>query len=178
MPLLNNLKVLIVVGQDRFSPSKLYMRGAVGCFIITDITKPQGLESALKWRDLIMGGVVDLESMHMPMIIFQNKLDSVEEENVKDYQTLSYLNEFVHKNNFSAGFQVSAKEGTNINETLETLLKEVFGVHSEESRNSISRLTIQEESLLKLNKKNVERTQRKSVMYRYKEIENDKLCSC
>jgi len=112
-----------------------------------------------------MEGDDTFESKDIPIIIIQNKLDKIKDD-IKEFQTETFLHEFVSKNHFSAGFQVSSKTGTNVNETIETLVKEVLKLDKEGQKGRISRFTLSEDSLLRLSKHSVENSRRKSMMYR------------
>jgi len=157
--------------------SKLYIRGAIGVFIIADLTNPQGLESALRWRQIIMEGDDTFESKDIPIIIIQNKLDRIISDK-KDFQSETYLHEFVSKNHFSAGFQVSAKTGENINETIEVLVREVLKMEQEGRRNRTSRFTLSEDSLLRLSKHSLEASRRKSMLFRANDTESKENSNC
>lgn len=158
-------------GHDRYAAaSKLYLRGAYGCLIIVDATEPNGLESALKWRSIIMDGNDPFENVNIPMIILQNKIDLLDKDRLQEYQTKKALDDFVEKNNFKAGFQVSAKNKINVEEAIDYLVKEVLSLKKNRNMNNFR---TNEDSLIKLSRHSVDTTARRSLMRK----SQDK-CSC
>lgn len=161
-----NLQLWEIAGQDKYAgASKLYIRGAVGIIIITDVTKPEGLQTALKWRQIMMEAEETLESREIPIMIIQNKLDLVKGD-LGDTQTKEYLEEFVITNHFTAGFQTSAKWNLNIEESIQCLIKSTIKFLKGESLYRSSRLT-QSVSSLRLSRMSVENSGRKSLIRRY-----------
>jgi len=145
------------LGQDKYATvSKLYVKGALGCIIVSDITKEKSLEGALKWKEVIEENTDLIEGENIPIILLQNKLDAVDEENKEEYQTMEYLKKFSKDNRFKACFQVSAKTDIKLTESIEVLLKEIFKMNAfEASRDNFSRSVISNQSVLKLDKRSV-----------------------
>lgn len=56
--------------------SKLYVRGAKGCVIVTDITSQDCITSGLKWKQNILDQLDENEEM--PIILVLNKIDLIE----------------------------------------------------------------------------------------------------
>ena len=66
---------IIILGQERFQAvSKLYVRGALGCVIVTDITNEESFKSSLRWKQVIEENCDYLDNAPIPIILVQNKI--------------------------------------------------------------------------------------------------------
>ena len=117
-----------------------------------------------------MDGNDPFDNTDIPMIILQNKLDLIDQDRLKDFQTKEKLDNFVMLNNFKAGFQVSAKNNKNIDEAMNYLVTEVMNVKN--NRNLTNYRA--NDSLIKLSRHSVDTTARRSLMQR----QNQDKCSC
>jgi translation initiation factor 2 gamma subunit (eIF-2gamma) len=68
----------------------------------------------------------------LPSVLIENKIDLVEEEELKDDIELK---EFAEKNKFNGYFRSSAKLGININESMEFLIKTIIKRMEDNSTN-------------------------------------------
>ena len=128
-----------------------------------------------------MDGSGTFENKNIPVIILQNKIDLIDTQaSPLEYQSKKYLQEFVDKNHFKMGFQVSAKSSNNIQEAIDYLVKEVLKhERSQEESGRISRGLFEEDSVLRLNKYSFENTQRKSLLHQYGELnKKNGQCAC
>jgi len=93
------LQLWDIAGQERFhAVSKLYVRGALGCVIVADITSEDSLNSALRWRDVIEENADELAGEPIPLILIQNKIDLLEGVGkLEPFQTNEFLIDFAKK---------------------------------------------------------------------------------
>ena len=148
----------------------------MGCIILVDVTRPESLQTALKWRQIIMEVQVTLESREIPIMIIQNKLDLVKGD-LQENQTKEFLEDFVITNHFTGGFQTSAKWNLNIEESIQCLIKSVIKFLKGESLYRSSRLT-QSVSSLRLSKMSVENSGRKSLIRKIGNKKGADPCNC
>ena len=118
-----------VAGQERFKNLlKMYVRGSLGCVIVTDTTVPESLESALDWKRVVMEQADPLQDGGpIPFVLFDNKSDLLPREKIKD--KAMFLENYVKTNGIAKGFMTSAKENINLNEAFEYLAKVILERH-------------------------------------------------
>ena len=134
--------------------SKLYVKGALGCIIVADITNPDSLTGALRWKDVIEENADLVDGKMIPMVILQNKADLLENQGRKlDYQTEDYLRDFASKHGFKAGYQVSAKSNANLDKSVECLVGQILQLNIFEARKD-NFAKAENKSTLKLNNQN------------------------
>lgn len=141
-----------MLGQDRFTAvSKLYVKGALGCIIVSDITNPDSLTGALRWKEVIEENADLVDGKMIPMVILQNKYDLTENQGRKlDFQTEEYIKDFAKKNGFKDGFQVSAKSDVNLDKSIETLVGHIVQMNIFEARKD-NFAKSEKQSVVKLN---------------------------
>ncbi len=100
------LQLWDIAGQDRYqSLSKLYIRGAQGCLIVTDILDQKNLSESLNWKTVVEENCDQKDGKPVPIILVQNKVDLVKTMGkLDDFQTPQYLNDFAGNHNFTAAF--------------------------------------------------------------------------
>ena len=109
-----------LAGQDKnIYASKLFTKDAHGCLILCDATKPETLETTLKWKKAVDENTKFIDGTFIPIILVQNKIDLVEEKQEDE----EVLKSYVDKNNFLTFTRTSCKNNENINETMDYLLK-------------------------------------------------------
>jgi GTPase SAR1 family protein len=74
-----NLQMWDIAGQERFgSMTRAYYRGAIGAFIVHDVTRPSTFQSVLKWKQDI-DTKVDLPLSwgggNIPVVLLTNKVN-------------------------------------------------------------------------------------------------------
>ncbi|KAM3143351.1 hypothetical protein pb186bvf_004412 [Paramecium bursaria] len=116
------LQLWDIAGQEKFNAvSKLYVRGALGCVIVSDITDNNSLEQAIQWKN-----IVDEHTEHenkLPTYVVQNKVDLLSDR--QKFQTIEYLDDFAKKNGFTSSIQTSAKTGQGLKELFEGILAKI-----------------------------------------------------
>jgi len=122
------LQLWDVAGQERFhSMSRLYVRGAFGCIIVSDIMNEDSLKSTLKWKAIVEENAEPLDGRPIPILLLQNKKDLIDTAGtIPDTATQKFLDGFAGENKFLKGFQVSAKTGENIDAAIKTILDEIL----------------------------------------------------
>lgn len=107
--------------------SKLYVRGALGCVIVTDITNEESFKSSLRWKQVIEENCDYLDNEPIPIILVQNKTDLIDEKNKNDKITdKEYLKKFVQDNKFLTNIQTSAKDNINLKKVFEMLVEDIL----------------------------------------------------
>jgi len=122
------LQLWDIAGQDRYTAvSKLYVKGALGCIVVSDITNLESLTASLRWKEVIEENADFVSGQMIPIMLLQNKFDLLEvQEKKEDFQDIAYLNKFAETNNFKGCFQVSAKSDMNLEKAIEMLLQEIL----------------------------------------------------
>ena len=109
-----NLQIWDTAGQERFRGiTKNFLKGADGIIYTYDITNKSSFDSLKNW---IMTAEETVEGFKK--IIIGNKIDLEENRKVSKES----FNKFCQNKNMQ-GYEVSAKEGTNVNESFELLAK-------------------------------------------------------
>ncbi len=110
----NNIKLLLwdIAGQAKWRDVRhLYYKGAQGCILVFDVTRPGTFESIPAWyKDLIKF------SGDIPRILLANKVDLTDIRKITADQSQAIANEFN-----ASYFETSAKDGTQVNEAFEKI---------------------------------------------------------
>lgn len=112
--------------------SKLYVRGALGCVIVTDITNEESFKSSLRWKQVIEENCDYLDNEAIPVILVQNKCDLIVEETNRDTNKKEkvldqlYLEKFIQDHKFLTHVQTSAKDNINLKNVFEKLVEEIL----------------------------------------------------
>jgi len=118
------LQLWDIAGQERYkSMSKMYIRGALGCVIVSDITDERSLHESVKWKELVDQNSDQVEGKPIPIILVQNKVDEVKQMGkLEDFQKLDHLERFSTDHGFVKCLQTSAKDNTNLTELFQQML--------------------------------------------------------
>lgn len=108
----------------------MYIRGALGCIVVTDILRPETMdEMALDWKSIVDTQADPLiDGKTIPILLFQNKVDLIENKTVVEDRQ-GYLKEFTKKNGFDMGFLTSAKDNVNLTEAFNSLTQLIITRH-------------------------------------------------
>lgn len=122
--------------------------------------------AALRWKEVIEENADLVDGKMIPIILLQNKLDLLENQGKREeYQKPEYLKEFSDKHKFVNCYQVSAKSNTQLDSSVETLLKEILKLNLfEASKDAFSKSIRPNDSVhgvKLLNSKNTTTTQEK-----------------
>ena len=109
--------------------SKLYLRGATGCIIVSDITRKETLNAALSWKNLANKCFEEESETQIPIILFQNKVDLIHsDDKILTEGNSEILKEFDKDINFIGTVETSAKENSNIKEGILRLVEEIIKI--------------------------------------------------
>ena len=104
--------------------TKIFAKDAHGCVILSDATNRQTREETLKWKKSVDEEATFIDGDKLPCVLVENKIDLLpDDEKMKDDPE---LNNFANKNGFIGCFRSSAKEGINISETMEFLIRGII----------------------------------------------------
>ncbi len=110
----NYIKLLLwdIAGQSKWRDVRhLYYRGAQGCIVVYDVTRPPSFESVPAWfKDLIKF------SGEIPRILLANKVDLTDIRKIQKEDGLKLAEEMK-----AEYYETSAKDGTQVNEAFEKI---------------------------------------------------------
>ena len=151
----------------------------MGCVVVADVTNPESLNTALKWKEVIEENADFVGNNMIPLILLQNKCDLVENLPKKqEFQTLEYLKNFAQQNNFKSCFQVSAKSDTNLTMAMEDLLNHILNLNALDAPKDNFAASERASEFMRLSKQSVLNTERKTLNQRSKEASTGGGCSC
>ena len=98
---------------------------------MTDITNPESINSALKWKELVEENCDYYDSKAIPIIMVQNKIDLLTEKQMTEGDEFeltikSSAKQFAKENGFVTNIQVSAKENMNLEKIFKKLIKSII----------------------------------------------------
>lgn len=124
-----NLQLWDIAGHERFGHmTRVYYKYAIAAIIVFDLTRQVTFESVLKWLGDVNQKVVLENGDGVPVILLANKVDVETASQVDQNQ----LDSFCKKNNILGWFATSAKEATNITESMEYLVKHILELSSKQ----------------------------------------------
>ena len=123
---LNKKKIKIQIwdtaGQERYrNIAKNYFQSSDGFIIVYDISNTESFDKLDYWIEQIKTNSQEFTKM----ILFGNKCDLIEDRKVTKEEGEEYS-----KNNKIKFFEVSAKEGTNVNKAFEDFIKDILNCYS------------------------------------------------
>ena len=112
------LQIWDTAGQERYrNIAKNYFQSSDGFVIVYDISNTESFEKLDYWIEQIKSNSQE----YTKMILFGNKCDIIEDRKIKKEEGEEYA-----KNNNINFFEVSAKEGTNVNEAFESFVQDIL----------------------------------------------------
>eukprot|EP01083_Nonionella_stella_P217734 781504_1 len=116
-----------IAGQDRFiGLAPTYYRHAVAAIVAFDITNASSLQNAKKWKTDVDDKVFLRNGDNIPVVLFANKWDLIEENPKKRQVSDTQLDEFCHENNFIGWFSTSAKSGMNVKKGMNFMISKII----------------------------------------------------
>jgi small GTP-binding protein len=113
-----------VSGSQRFSElTRMYYQGAVGAFVVFDVSDLKSLEAALIWKRDVDQKVVTTQHSPIPILLVGNKLDLCPDGWGK---SMEEMNQFRIENDFVGFIQTSAKSAYNVEEAIRALVHYVI----------------------------------------------------
>ena len=111
------IQIWDTAGQERYKTiSKSYIKGANGILLVYDVTQRGSFEGIKNWVKQIK----DLVSSRVNVVLIGNKIDLENQREVKTEEGEQLSKEFNYQ-----FFETTAKDGININEAFEALIKEI-----------------------------------------------------
>jgi len=122
-----NVQLWDIAGQERFiGLAPTYYKHAVAAIVVFDISKIQTLESAKKWKADVDDKVFLRNGDNIPVVLFANKWDLVEENEANRAITDDELDTFCQQNHYVGWFTTSAKTGLNIKKGMNFIITKVM----------------------------------------------------
>ncbi|XP_043932062.1 ras-related protein Rab-7L1-like [Protopterus annectens] len=103
-----------IAGMEQSLPlCRVYYRGAAGCLIMCDVTRPDTLVSAYHWKTDVDENVQQLDGSPIPCMFLANKCDRSDRQ-----LSTEEIRKFSQENNFIRWSETSVKENKNVLETV------------------------------------------------------------
>ena len=116
------IQIWDTAGQERYKTiAKSYIKGANGILLVYDVTKRNSFEGIKNWVKQIK----DLVSSRVNVVLIGNKIDLEDKREVKTEEGEQLGKEFNYQ-----FFETTAKDGVNINEAFEALIKSIAEKYS------------------------------------------------
>ena len=127
-----HIKIWDTAGQERYrSLTRGFFKNGQGILIVFAINNKDSFNGLNYWIDSIKNNI-NLENKNMPVIILGNKLDISDREVSKEE-----AKNFAKRNNYNY-YEVSAKTGEGIDESIKILIKKVIEENEESNNNGKS----------------------------------------
>ena len=159
-----NCQIWDTAGQERYrSMTKAYYQGALGAFIVYDITRRNTFENVENW----MNDLRKCSDKKVTIILLGNKNDLENEREVKTEE-----GEMFAKNNDMAFMETSALNGTNIDIAFKSLVEEVYSKCHKEFE-SVTNVEIMKGSIINLDDNQDDKSKSKCCdKYYYKTLKS------
>ena len=110
-------------GQDK-TPSmvKIFTRDSHGCIVISDISRRESFEEAMKWKKVVNDESAFIDGDKLPFILIQNKIDLIKDD--KDYYNLvaNQAKKLAEDREFYGYYMTSVKDNINVEEPIHFLI--------------------------------------------------------
>ena len=124
--ILYRIQLWDIGGQDKSSSmAKIFAKDSHGCIVVTDITINETPAEILKWKEIISDESAFIDNETIPFLLIGNKIDLIENDEDKaiiEQKTKEMSNNF----GFLHYFLTSAKEGINVEESMQFLLEYII----------------------------------------------------
>ena len=156
-----NCQIWDTAGQERYrSMTKAYYQGALGAFIVYDITRRNTFENVENW----LSDLKKCADNKVSIILLGNKNDLEEEREVKTEE-----GELFAKDNNIAFLETSALNGKNIEIAFKTLVDEVYNKCHREFE-SVTNVEIMKGKVINLEEKEEKKKSKCCDKYYYKSL--------
>lgn len=116
------LQLWDIAGHERFGyMTHVYYKYAAAAIIVFDLSRPNTLDSVIKWQNDIQDKITQQNGQPLPIILIANKCD-LEGVTIQ----CSELKRFCQERNIPAWFFTSAKENINIKEAIEFMVDKII----------------------------------------------------
>ncbi|KAH0794964.1 Ras family protein [Histomonas meleagridis] len=131
-----NVQLWDIAGQERFgNMTSVYYREAIGALVVFDVKRSATFDMTKIWKKDIDEKVQTSEGKPIPTLLIGNKIDLITSSD--NWPTKKReIEEYAKENNFLDYFETSAKEGTNLDEAIYSLVNYIVNnnIESENSR--------------------------------------------
>ncbi|XP_035276051.1 ras-related protein Rab-32 [Anguilla anguilla] len=115
------LQLWDIAGQERFgNMTRVYYKGAVGAFVVFDLTRAYTFEAVTKWKEDLDCKVKLPDGRPIPTVLLANKCDQ------KNKYTDFFLDNFCQEAGFLGWFNTSAKENINVEKAGQFLVERIL----------------------------------------------------
>lgn len=117
------LQIWDIAGQERYGQmTRVYYQAAVGAMVVCDVTRPETMELAIKWKqDLDSKVFLGSTGKTIPCVLLVNKCDLGQLSKTKEE-----MDAFCKDNGFAGWFETSAKEDKNVTVAFNALVENVL----------------------------------------------------
>jgi small GTP-binding protein len=120
-----SLQLWDIAGQERYgNMTHIYYQEAVAAFVIFDVTRVTSLEIVAQWKKDIDLKVLTSEDKPIPCLLLANKIDLCQDG--RWARSAEEMQAYVEEHGFIGFFTTSARDGTNTDEAVKTLVKYVL----------------------------------------------------
>ena len=120
-----DLQLWDISGQERFEKlTRMFYQESVGAFILFDVNKLTTLDTAKFWKEDIDEKVRTNQNEPIPCVLLGNKCDLV-----KSYEcgkSKEEMDQFCKDNKYIGFFETSARDRTNVDESINFIIKYVL----------------------------------------------------
>jgi len=136
-----NVQLWDIAGQERFiGLTAAYYKHAVAAVVVFDITNEKSLLNAVSWKTDVDKKVFLPNGESIPVVLFANKWDLIQEEGSARVLSDTGLEVFCRKHNFVGWFSTSAKTGLNIRKGMNFMISKIV-----ENKRELEKAGIQEQ---------------------------------
>ncbi|OMJ77105.1 hypothetical protein SteCoe_23377 [Stentor coeruleus] len=129
-----------LAGQDHLGGiSRLYCRDSHGVIIVSDATKPDNIQRAVEWKTMVDDQTRLPDGREIPTVVCLNKTDLIED--TKKHSS-NELQSFANQKGFLSIYYTSNKTGENVNQALDTLIKELISYKLPDTSSSVENKVI------------------------------------
>ena len=128
-----------IAGQERFgNMTRVYYKGAVGAFVVFDVTRPDTFAAVEKWKNDLDSKVLLPDGRSVPCILIGNKCDAMPPpttttattaataNETATFRDRSSMNKFCKDKDFAGWFFSSAKDNINVEESARFLIQKII----------------------------------------------------
>lgn len=122
------LQIWDIAGQERYGQmTRVYYQAAVGAMVVCDVTRPETMELAIKWKqDLDSKVFLGSTGRTIPCVLLVNKCDLGDL-----HKSREEMDAFCREHGFCGWFETSAKDNKNVTESFQALVEYVLQATSD-----------------------------------------------
>lgn len=125
-----SLQLWDIAGQEFGGEmTHVYFKEASAAFVVFDLLRPLTFDNASKWKKDIDDKVLTSEKKPIPCVLLGNKIDLC--NNGEWFKTKEQMDQYIIDKSFIRFFETSARNGTNIENASNFLVKYIMNNHIE-----------------------------------------------